>query len=79
MKDFIMTNATIPALTVGNQYRFKRTVGKGRPFVGTLTRKLGALVEFETKTGVLVRVQAKYVKAPYEFRNYNTKNNTEAA
>lgn len=56
---------------IGQMFYYKRTGGRGRPFVGTVTKNLGALVEVQNKnTGEVVKIQKKYLGNTYEFKPY---------
>ncbi len=56
---------------VGKQYFYKTTKSRGRPFVGEVTRKMGALTELVNRKGETVRIQSKYILRPYAFKPYN--------
>lgn len=61
-------------MQIGDMFYYKKTAGRGRPFVGTLKKKMGAIVEMENKvTGEIMRVQTRFVGKPYEFKPYNKK------
>jgi hypothetical protein len=60
-------------VTVGEMFTFKTTKGRGRPFVGEVVRKAGALTYMKMKDGAVVAVQSKMILKPYNFKPYNTK------
>lgn len=60
-------------VTVGEKFTFKTTKSRGRPFVGEVVRKAGALTYMKMKDGTVVPVQTKMVLKPYSFKPYNTK------
>lgn len=61
-------------VTVGEMFTFKTTKTRGRPFVGEVVRKAGALTYMKMKDGTVLPVQTKMVLNPYSFKPYNTKN-----
>jgi hypothetical protein len=57
---------------VGNDYHYKTTSGRGRPFVGKLVRKAGIFLELQNlRSGDVVRVSPGKVGKPYTFKPYN--------
>lgn len=60
-------------VTVGEKFTFKTTKSRGRPFVGEVVRKAGALTYMKLKDGTVLPVQTKMVLKPYSFKPYNTK------
>lgn len=60
-------------VTVGEKFTFKTTKSRGRPFVGEVVRKAGALTIMKMKDGSVVTVQTKMIIKPYSFKPYNTK------
>lgn len=58
---------------IGEKYTFKTTKSRGRPFVGEIVRKAGALTYMKMKDDNVVAVQTKMVLKPYSFKPYNTK------
>lgn len=59
-------------MNIGDMYYYKTSKTRGRPYVGTVTRKLGFMVELRNKhNGQLMCVNTKYVGRPYEFKPYN--------
>ena len=60
-------------VTVGEKFTFKTTKSRGRPFVGEVVRKAGALTYMKLKDGSVLPVQTKMVLKPYSFKPYNTK------
>ncbi len=68
-------------INTGNLYTFKRSKGRGRPFVGEVVKKMGAVTVMRMKDGTEVNVQTKMIRNPYSFKPYNTKgrSNEQAA
>ena len=63
----------------GDMVFYKLAKGRGRPFVGTVVKKMGIFTEIENKiNGDTVRVPTKFVGRAYEFRPYNTKSRKAA-
>lgn len=60
-------------VAVGEKFTFKTTKSRGRPFVGEVVRKAGALTYMKLKDGTVLPVQTKMVLKPYSFKPYNTK------
>ena len=73
-----MTQAAQNTVAVGDQVYYKTSKTRGRPYVGTVIRKMGIFTEIENK-GEIIRVPSKLIKGTYTFRNYNTKARIAAA
>jgi len=60
-------------MNIGEMYTFKRTAGRGRPFVGEVVRKAGLFTYMKMKDGTTVAVYTNRILNKYEFKPYNTK------
>ena len=66
-------------INVGEQYFYKTSKSRGRPFVGKVVKRQGLFVKLENREGDVVSVQQKFIVRPYERLVYNTKAKRQAA